>query len=255
MSLISSLENPRSAINLFSSRFFLYVLPVVVFVLVSTTIVLVFAVVPDERVMGAVQRIFYFHVGAAMATYLCVGVLLFGSIFYLVRRQVLWDSLAEAAASVGLVFSSIVLATGMIWGHSAWNVWWRWEPRLVSFLLLWLLLVSYQLLRIFAVDHPQKRSFAALVGILAALHVPIVVYSVKLLTATEQLHPQVVANQGLKDPSYVYTLVLAILATCILSVWMMGVRLQNLVLQHSLVNHWRSSQPKVDDVAKVVGER
>ncbi len=190
----------------------------------------VFAIVPDERVMGPVQRIFYFHVGAAMTVYAMVAVLFFASVFYLGSKRWEWDSLASAAASVGLLFSTIVLATGMIWGHSAWNTWWRWEPRLVSFLVLWLILLSYVLLRDFTAGNDRQRSFMAILGVLAAVNVPIVIFSVKLLDHSEQLHPEVVANQGLRDLRFVYGLIAGNIATILLGVWLAVIKLTNVLL-------------------------
>ncbi len=176
---------------------------------------LVFLVVPNEKIMGAVQRIFYFHVGSATASYVSISLLLFGSVFYLATRNKDADLLAQAAAEVGFVLCTIVLASGMIWGHSAWNTWFSWEPRLVSFLLLWLLLLAYNILRVFA-DSNKVASQAAVLGIISAVNVPIVIYSIKLLPNIAQLHPQVVEKQGLKDPLFVSTMFYCMLAVVIL---------------------------------------
>lgn len=239
--IAEKIENYFTPSKLAKSRLLDCYLAVVSLLAISGTLFLVFLVVPDERIMGPVQRIFYFHVGSAMATYVAIGLLLMGSVLFLVRRHESWDVLGEAAAAVGFVFASIVLATGMIWGHSAWNVWWRWEPRLISFLVLWMTLLGLVLLRKFAVEHPLQRNYCAIVGILSALNVPIVVYSVKLLAATEQLHPQVVANQGLKDPSYVYTLIGAIIAVSLLAVWMIGVGMQSRIVRTEVMRRARLS--------------
>lgn len=106
----------------------------------------VFCVVPNERTMGAIQRIFYFHVGSAIACYLAVGTVLISSILYLASGKVVYDQLSHAAGEVGFLFCTVVLVSGMIWGHTAWNTWFRFEPRLVSFLLMWFLFLSFVLL-------------------------------------------------------------------------------------------------------------
>ena len=165
-----------------------------------------------------------------MAAYAMIAVLFIASIMYLSKRVVQWDRLAEAAGSVAFVFCSVVLASGMIWGHSAWNTWWRWEPRLVSFLVLWLLLLSYLLLRMLLTEHPRQRNFAAVLGILAAVNVPLVIFSIKLLDQSQQLHPEVVAKRGLRDASFVYTLILANVSVILLSFWLMLSKLQTLLL-------------------------
>ncbi|MBN8548672.1 MAG: cytochrome c biogenesis protein CcsA [Deltaproteobacteria bacterium] len=166
---------------------------------------LVFLVVPNERIMGPVQRIFYFHVGSAIACYCAFGVVLIASLAYLATRDRRADVVAEAAGEVGFVFCTIVLLTGMIWGHAAWNTWFRWEPRLVSFLLLWLIFLSFTTLRVFG-DPKKIAAHSAVLGIIGAVTVPLVVYSIKLLPQMAQLHPQILENRGLVDPTYKPTL-------------------------------------------------
>ena len=217
------------------------VLPVFAIFGICLTNYLVFMVVPSEKVMGAVQRIFYFHVGSAMSAYGFIAMLFVASIFFLVSRKIHWDLLAQSAALIALLFCSIVLATGMIWGHSAWNTWWRWEPRLVSFLVLWLVLLSYQLLRSFSVSNTKVRNFAAVLGIFAAVNVPIVIFSIKLLDQTQQLHPEVVANQGLKDSRFLFTLMVANLAVPLMGLWLFVVKLQSLLLADRVEKVLRSS--------------
>ncbi|MCO6429433.1 MAG: cytochrome c biogenesis protein CcsA [Deltaproteobacteria bacterium] len=170
-------------------------------VLIAYSIYLVFLVVPNEAIMGPVQRIFYFHVGSAIAAYCAIAVLLVCSLAYLARREEAFDAIAEAAAEVALLMCTIVLVSGMIWANSAWNTWFRWEPRLVTFLLLWLLLLAYWGLRQFG-DPARVAAHCAVLGILGAINVPIVVYSIKLLPHMVQLHPEVVERQGLKDPLF-----------------------------------------------------
>lgn len=170
-------------------------------VLVGAAVYVVFMAVPDERVMGAVQRIFYFHVGSAVACYLGFGLVFLFSLGYLAFRERPLDLLNEAAAEVGFLFCTITLASGMIWGHSAWNTWFRWEPRLVTFLLLWLIFLSFNLLRLFG-DTRKLGAHSAVLGILGAVTVPAVWLSVKLLPQVAQLHPQVVETGGLKHPMF-----------------------------------------------------
>lgn len=162
---------------------------------------LVFLVVPNERVMGPVQRIFYFHVGSAIACYCAFGVVLVAGLTYLATRDMRADVVSQAAGEVGFVFCTIVMVTGMIWGHAAWNTWFRWEPRLVTFLLLWLIFLSFNVLRMFG-DPKKIAVHTAVLGILGAVTVPLVVFSIKLLPQMAQLHPIVVENRGLKDPTF-----------------------------------------------------
>jgi heme exporter protein C len=175
---------------------------------------LVFLVVPNERTMGAIQRIFYFHVGSAMASSLCFGVVFIAAILFLRSHKIQFDALSVAAGEVGFLFCTIVLLSGMIWGHTAWNTWFRFEPRLVTFLFLWLIFLSFVLLRLFG-DPARIARHSAVLGILGAVTVPLMIYSIKLLPAAAQLHPQVIEQQGLKSPSYILALNVMMLG-CIL---------------------------------------
>lgn len=185
----------------------------------------VFMVVPSERLMGAVQRIFYFHVGSAIASYFSIALLLLGSFWYLAQRKAQADALMVASAEVGFVLCSVVLATGMIWGHSAWNTWFRWEPRLVTFVMLWLILLALNLLRAFA-DPAKVAVQTAVLGILSAVNVPLVIFSVKLLPQAAQLHPQILENRGLRHPSFSTALMLATLAMILLQFTLIWLRMR-----------------------------
>ena len=120
-----------------------YLLPFIILLLVPLSLYYVFIIAPDEKIMGPVQRVLYYHVGAAFSSYLMLGVLFVCSIFYFVFNNSLFFIISRAAAGVAFLFSSIVLLSGMIWGYSSWNTWWNWEPRLVSMLILWVFLLSY----------------------------------------------------------------------------------------------------------------
>lgn len=181
---------------------------------------LVFLVAPEERVMGAAQKIFYFHVPAAFATYAGVAVLLAGSIGYLWTRRRAWDHLARASTEVALLFCTMVLVTGPIWAKPAWGTWWTWEARLTSTLVLWLLLAAALMVRGSATDRDLGARLAAIVGVAAALDVPIVH---KAVAWWRGQHPQVFApgeERGL-DPRMaeafaVSTLVLLLLFALLL---------------------------------------
>jgi heme exporter protein C len=171
----------------------------------------VFLVVPNEVQMGAVQRIFYFHVASAFACYIAFFVVLGAAIWYLATHSTKADHLMEASGEVGFVFCTICLGSGMIWGYVAWNTPFQLEPRLVSTLLLWLIFLSFTVLRAFG--DPQKvRSHSAVLGILGAVTVPIVVYSIELLPQFQQLHPRVVDQGGLKSPLFKWGLLYATIA-------------------------------------------
>jgi len=157
---------------------------------------LVFINAPEERVMGAAQRIFYFHVPIAMMTFLSVFVLLAGSVGYLWTRNNAWDNLSRAATETGLVFCSLVLITGPIWAKPAWGVWWTWEARLTTTMLLWLLLVASLMVRSYAENRDLGARLAAIVGIVAAVDVPIIYKAVDWWRGQ---HP-ILFKPGAKEP-------------------------------------------------------
>ena len=107
-------------------------------------------VAPTEATMGDVQRIFYYHVPSAWVAGVCFFVNFLASIVYLWRRSPNADALAAASAEVGVVFCTIVLITGPIWARPVWGIWWTWDARLTTTLVLWLIYVSYLVLRRFA---------------------------------------------------------------------------------------------------------
>ena len=149
---------------------------------------------PEDEVQGSVQRIFYVHVASAWIAALAFGVVFVGSIVYLVNRSMKWDALAGAAAEVGLLFTTVVLVTGMLWGKAVWGVFWTWEPRLTSVLVLWLLYLAYVAIRMYVPEPTQKARFSAVLGIVSFLDVPIVYLSVKWWRT---LHPeQVIVTEG-----------------------------------------------------------
>jgi heme exporter protein C len=134
---------------------------------------------PAEGDMGHLQKIMYVHVPAAWMTFLSFFVVLVFSVLYLWRRRENDDLIAASAAEVGATFNGLTLMLGMIWGRPAWGVWWVWDARLTSTLVLFLIFVGYLALRAFTDDAQQKARWSAAVGAIGALNVPIVYMSVK----------------------------------------------------------------------------
>ncbi len=133
---------------------------------------------PYESTMGLVQRIFYFHVPSAMVMFVSAFVCGIASAVYMVKRSPGADAAAIAAAELVVVFGVIVLVTGPLWAIKAWGVWWQWDARLTSSLVLWLIFVSYLLLRRFA--GAGSEMLAAAVGIFGMANVPFVYWSVNV---------------------------------------------------------------------------
>lgn len=145
---------------------------------------------PEERTMGAIQKIFYLHLPTAISTFLACMVCFIASVGYLAQHKPMWDDLAAAGARVGVQLCAVVLLTGMIWGRSAWGTWWTWSPRLTFSLLLFLLYLTYLMIRA-SIESRQRRALVcAVYGLVAFLDVPLVYLSVRLMP---DIHPTSVA--------------------------------------------------------------
>jgi len=154
-------------------------------------------VAPTERTMGDVQRIFYFHAPSGWTAFWLFFANLAASVVYLVKRNLKADALAVAAAEVGVVFCTVVLVTGPLWARPVWGIWWTWDMRLTSTLVLWLIYVSYLLLRRFS-EGTQTPVLAAVLAIFGALDVPLVYFSIWFFRTQ---HPQpVIGGGGSLDP-------------------------------------------------------
>lgn len=155
---------------------------------------------PTERIQGNVQRIFYFHVPLAWASYLAFTVVLVASCAYLIRRTPIWDALARASAEVGLVYTTLMLITGSLWARPIWGTWWSWDARLTTTLLLWFIYVGYLMLRSSVQDEEKGARYAAVIGIIGAIDMPIIHQSV---VWWRSLHPEsvVLASGGPAMPT------------------------------------------------------
>src|SRR3989441_6310555 len=137
-----------------------------------------FGIAPREATQGNVQRIMYVHVPAILVAYLAFAVVLVASVIYLWRRAAGADRLAHASAEVGVVFTGINIATGSIWGKPTWGTWWTWDARLTSGSIMFVIYLGYLLLRAMIEDRERGARFAAVLGIVAALDIPLVHFSV-----------------------------------------------------------------------------
>jgi heme exporter protein C len=157
-----------------------------------------FYVAPTEATMGNIQRIFYYHFASAMMTFLFFFISFAASIVYLASRRnhptraMNADAVALASAEMGMVFCTLVLIQGPLWARPVWGIWWTWDARLTSTLVLWLIYASYLLLRKFT-DGPQMQTLAAVVAIFGYVDVPIVYYST---TWWRTQHPSPVIGNG-----------------------------------------------------------
>ena len=162
---------------------------------------LVFLYAPTDRNLGISQRIFYFHVSMAWVGFLAFFWVLVGSVGYLWKRSQKMDRLAYSSAEIGVVFTTLMLITGVLWAKPAWGVWWTWDPKLTTSLILWLLYVAYLMLRAYSPRGDQGARFAAVLGIIGFVDVPIIYLSV---VWWRTVHPPVILGpvaEGSLEPS------------------------------------------------------
>ena len=166
---------------------------------------IVFFYAPPERLMGNVQRIFYFHVGAAWVGAIAFFVALIAGVLYLRQPNRKYDTIALASVEIGLIFLSMATVAGSIWGKPAWNTWWLWSPRLTMITVAWLTYAAYFMLRGAIEDEEQRGRFAAVYVIIAFLTIVLTFLSVRLM---RDIHPVVLggvaesaqgAEQGLQE--------------------------------------------------------
>jgi heme exporter protein C len=151
-------------------------LAVLAFVLMIAALYVVFLWVPRERTMGDVQRIFYFHVSAAMTSFVAFFLVFIGSIGYLIKRDAWYDRIASCSAEIGLLMITITLITGPIWAKPAWGIWWTWDMRLTTSLVLGLIYLAYLMLRAYVLEKEKRANLSAVVGIIGFLDVPLSIF-------------------------------------------------------------------------------
>jgi heme exporter protein C len=153
---------------------------------VIAAVAMAFLYAPTEAVQGHVQRIFYVHVPSAWIAYLAFAVAALASVLLLARSDERWDRVASSSAEIGVVFTTIVLITGPIWGRPVWGAWWVWDARLTSTLVLWIVYVGYLLYRSLTPPGPRRARTSAVIAIIGVADIPVIHFSVVWWTT---LHP------------------------------------------------------------------
>jgi len=172
---------------------------------------------PLEATMGAVQKIFYFHLSAAWAGILSFMIAAIAGGIYLARRQTRWDQLSLSAVEVGLVLMLMAIVGGSIWARQAWNTWWTWDPRLTTVTIMELVYLAYFLLRQ-GVDDPERRArFGAVYAVVGFLSVPLMYLSIHLYRTIHPLLLGSTANDGMQlAPQMTQTLLISLAAFSVL---------------------------------------
>lgn len=141
------------------------------------------------------QKIFFFHMPVALVSFIALVFAAYYSVRFLMTREQRFDTCACIAMEIALVFVVMTMVTGEMWTRFEWGVWWTWEPRLTTYLILMLIVIAYLVLRSM-VDDPEKRGvFSAVVGIIAIVDVPICFMITRLIPSS--LHPVVTREGGM----------------------------------------------------------
>ncbi len=207
---------------------------IIIYITMTVAIFFVFIYAPTEKMQGIVQKIFYFHVSSAVTMFFAFFVVFVASIMYLWKSSDWWDAVALSAAEIGVVFCTLVLITGPIWARPIWGTWWSWDPVLTLSLVLWLIYVAYLMLRIDAHDL-QRARFAAILGIVGFVDVPLILWSVE---KWRTLHPKPVLIQeggttGLTS-AMVLTFVVCLAAFTLLFFYLLRERVSIVQSQHAI---------------------
>jgi heme exporter protein C len=203
------------------------ILPALTGITMLAAVLMVFILVPSERDQGIVQRVFYFHVNLA---WMCFGgflVVTVASAWYLRTGSRTADRLALASAEVGMLYTTLMLGTGTIWAKPIWGVWWTWDPRLTMTVVLWTIYAGYLMLRRLADGDETILRYAAVLGIVGSLDIPLLVLAIRLWRG---IHPAVMLaddpDAGIKDPYMVWTFLVSMLALGLLFTWLVWLRVR-----------------------------
>lgn len=196
---------------------------------VLASLVLIFFIVPTDAALGLSQRIFYYHVSAAITSILAFAAAGIASAAFLKTSSDEWDHAANAAVTAGLTFATIALLTGSVWARTAWGTWWTWDARLTTFLILWAVFAAYALLRTLSRGNEMGRRYAAVLAIVGALNIPLVQFATRLWRT---IHPQVIRNPegGISDPAMQTAFLLSLATFWLLFAWLWALRLRLLRL-------------------------
>ena len=199
------------------------------FVLIVIALAAVFLYAPTATWQGKpwpAQRIFYFHVPSAWTTFLAVLVVFAASVMYLWKRDRKWDIVALSSAELAVTFGALVLVTGPLWGRSTWGTFWTWDARLTTYLVMWLIYVGYMMLRAYTEPGEQRARYAAVLGIVGAVNVPIIYLSVQWWRT---LHPElmIAVPEGPRlAPQMLHTLMISLLAFTVLYAFLLVARMR-----------------------------
>jgi len=194
-------------------------------VLLAVGLYIGLVVSPPDVFQRDYVRIMYMHVPSAFVAYLAVATVFVTSILYLWRGRDAYDHVAHGAGELATLFTAVALGSGMIWGKAVWGTWWTWDARLVTTAVLFLIYVGYLLIRELAEDRRRGARLAAVVGIIGALDVPVIHYSVVWFRTLHQ-PPSIARGDIQMAPPMIVALVINLVAFVFIYAYLLLVRLR-----------------------------
>lgn len=204
----------------------LYLFGTVAAVLLTYDLYRILLVVPDEANQGSVFRILYFHLPSILASFSGFFVALVCSVIYLVKKDLRFDAVAAAVTEVSFAMSTIVLATGSIWGRRTWGIWWTWDARLTSMLVCWLLYAGYLMLRRAVEETTTRARLSAALSIFAFADVYIVWKSIEWWRTQHPAPVLSIRNGGGMAPGMETPLYLNMLCFVLISAMLVMIRMR-----------------------------
>src|SRR5580704_6904999 len=185
----------------------------------------IFVVLPNEAAQGAIGKMLFIHVPAAITAYSFYAVAVYCSVAFLITKDFKYDSIAVSSIEVAQVFTLVNLVTGSIWGHIIWGIWWTWDLRLTSQFMCFMLYLGYLLMRPAVAEATQRATMSAILAIFAAADIPLVIMAIRLHNVRTQ-HPAPVLETGGVDPTWWPPLIISYVAFMLIAAALVMVRLR-----------------------------
>ncbi len=214
------------------------ILGILSFVGMMISLWMIFLYAPQDAIEGQVQRIFYFHVPMAWLGMLSFIIMAVVGVVYLIKKDERWDMVGRAASEVGMIFLTLAIILGSLWGRPIWGTWWTWDPKLTACLILWFMYVGYMMVHSYMGRTPESARAAAVVALIGVVDVPII-YEATNWWRT--LHPAAeIGVAGALPPSVTLTLMVALTTFTLLYSFMM-IQLYQLVKMQTLAQRLRAT--------------
>jgi heme exporter protein C len=210
----------------------------------AAMLLLALVVSPPDQVQGDAARLIYVHVPVAIVMNVAFALTAMGSVMWLWKKSRWWDTVAASAAEVGVLFTGLTLLTGMIWGRPTWGVYWTWDARLTSSMLLFLMYLGYLVVRRLPADMEVRNRRAAFVALLAFIDVPIVYFSVEWWRSLHQSATLSLNTTISGTMLFTLSVSIAVFLTCF--VWL---------LVHRFRVAWLEDEAEMSGLAAAIDER